>query len=83
MEALQRYRGEQKVMVQQVSVSEGGQAIVGNVTQNQRATEQESTKEPPQVTRDTRPNMAVIDGKGERSPISIEAIKAQKAGSKK
>jgi hypothetical protein len=82
MEALQRYRGEQKVVVQQVSVSEGGQAIVGNVTQNQRATNQESTTEPPQVARDTRPNMAVIDGKGERSPISIEEIKAQKAGSK-
>jgi hypothetical protein len=34
MEALKRYQsgGEQKVTVQQVSVSEGGQAIVGNVT---------------------------------------------------
>ena len=34
MEALKRYRtgGEQKVTVQHVSVSEGGQAIVGNVT---------------------------------------------------
>ena len=35
MEALQRYRSrvDQKVTVQNVSVSEGGQAIVGNVTQ--------------------------------------------------
>jgi len=35
MEALKRYRtgGEQKVTVQHVSVSDGGQAIVGNVTQ--------------------------------------------------
>jgi hypothetical protein len=35
METLKRYRtgGEQKVTVQHVSVSEGGQAIVGNVTQ--------------------------------------------------
>src|SRR5215831_8309407 len=35
MDALKRYRtgGEQKVTVQHVSVSEGGQAIVGNVTQ--------------------------------------------------
>jgi hypothetical protein len=34
MEALKRYRtgGEQKVTVQHVSVQEGGQAIVGNVT---------------------------------------------------
>jgi hypothetical protein len=38
MEALKRYRtgGEQKVTVQHVSVTEGGQAIVGNVTQAQR-----------------------------------------------
>ncbi len=35
MEALKRYRngGEQKVTVQHVSVSDGGQAIVGNVSQ--------------------------------------------------
>jgi hypothetical protein len=35
MEALKRYRtrGEQKVTLQNVSVAEGGQAIVGNVTQ--------------------------------------------------
>ena len=35
METLKRYRtgGEQKVTLQHVSVSEGGQAIVGNVTQ--------------------------------------------------
>ena len=40
MEALKRYRtgGEQKVSVQHVSVSEGGQAIVGNVTQPARET---------------------------------------------
>jgi hypothetical protein len=38
VEALKRYRtgGEQKVTVQHVSVNEGGQAIVGNVTQNPR-----------------------------------------------
>jgi hypothetical protein len=36
VETLQRYRstGEQKLSVQNVSVSEGSQAIVGNVTQN-------------------------------------------------
>jgi hypothetical protein len=40
LEALKRYRtgGEQKVTVQHVSVSEGGQAIVGNVTQEARST---------------------------------------------
>ena len=38
IEALKRYRtgGEQKVTVQHVTVGEGGQAIVGNVTQGQR-----------------------------------------------
>jgi hypothetical protein len=38
MDALQRYRsgGERNVTVQNVSVGEGGQAIVGNVTQNGR-----------------------------------------------
>jgi hypothetical protein len=38
MEALKRYRtgGEQTVTVQHVNVSEGGQAIVGNVTQGHR-----------------------------------------------
>ena len=36
MDARQRYRfgGDQKVSVQNVSVNDGGQAIVGNVTQN-------------------------------------------------
>jgi hypothetical protein len=40
VEALKRYRtgGEQKVTVQHVSVQEGGQAIVGNVTQASRQT---------------------------------------------
>jgi len=34
MEALKRYRAssEQKIVVQHVNVSDGGQAIVGNVT---------------------------------------------------
>jgi hypothetical protein len=40
MEALKRHRsgGEQKVTVQNVSIGDGGQAIVGNVTQNPRQT---------------------------------------------
>ena len=40
LEALKRYRtgGEQKVTVQHVSVSDGGQAIVGNVTHAPRET---------------------------------------------
>jgi hypothetical protein len=44
METLKRYRtgGEQKVTVQHVSVSEGGQAIVGNVTQPAAASPRKS-----------------------------------------
>jgi hypothetical protein len=50
MEALKRYRtgGEQKVTVQHVSVSEGGQAIVGNVTHraSERAPEKSLEQKP-------------------------------------
>ena len=48
MEALKRYRtgGEQKVTVQHVTVSEGGNAIVGNVTQ--------AASEPPPDKKATR-----------------------------
>jgi len=49
MEALKRYRtgGEQKVTVQHVTVGEGGQAIVGNVTQNPRLATPESAPAKP------------------------------------
>jgi hypothetical protein len=49
LEALKRYRtgGEQKVTVQHVSVGEGGQAIVGNVTQ---AATETTPKRPAKVT---------------------------------
>jgi hypothetical protein len=51
MEALKRYRtgGEQKVTVQHVNVSDGGQAIVGNVTQAKRenAAEKAAASSPP------------------------------------
>ena len=49
MEALKRYRsgGEQTVTVQHVNVSEGGQAIVGNVTQGQRDAVPDRTVAPP------------------------------------
>jgi hypothetical protein len=52
MEALKRYRNgaEQKVTLQHVSVAEGGQAIVGNVTQAPR--EREKTGAPPPPARD-------------------------------
>jgi hypothetical protein len=83
MEALQRYRngGEQKVMVHQVSVNQGGQAIVGNVTRTQNETNQKLPEEQPLLAYQPRTSMAIIDREGETTPISIEQIKAQKARS--
>jgi hypothetical protein len=85
MEALQRYRngGEQKVMVHQVSVNQGGQAIVGNVTRTQNETNQKLPEEQPLLAYQPRTSMAIIDREGETTPISIEQIKAQKARSTK
>jgi hypothetical protein len=85
MEALQRYRsgGERKVTVQQVSVNDGGRAIVGNVTQAQREPRREPPAKMAVIPFAARPSMAVIDRVGEREPIPIERIgKAQKTPSK-
>jgi hypothetical protein len=84
MDALQRYRngGEQKVTVQQVSVSDGGQAIVGNITQSHREAGQGPPKNvPPVIPFEPRPAVAVVDPGGARKPVSIERI--QTAQSKK
>jgi hypothetical protein len=63
MEALKRYRtgGEQKVTVQHVSVSEGGQAIVGNVTQaaGERALEKPANSMPA-LTDARQPAMTIL-----------------------
>jgi hypothetical protein len=55
MEALKRYRAgtEQKVTLQHVSVADGAQAIVGNVTQVPRENEQEKAAAPPPILTDT------------------------------
>jgi hypothetical protein len=86
MESLQRYRngGEHKVTVQQVSVNEGGQAIVGNVTHAERESEREPpSKTPPLVPFEPRPAMAVIDRDGEREPIPMERIRKAQVGQPK
>jgi hypothetical protein len=71
MEALKRYRtgGEQKVTVQHVSVSEGGQAIVGNVTQGS-AVPQKPANATPALTDARKPEMPIID-KPERAPVAL------------
>jgi hypothetical protein len=74
MEALKRYRtgGEQKVTVQHVSVSEGGQAIVGNVTQTAREPVSESAVQaPPALTRSNEPPMPIL-GEPERKAVPVE-----------
>jgi hypothetical protein len=65
MEALKRYRtgGEQKVTVQHVTVSDGGQAIVGNVTHGSRepAANKSAASQPLLADAKTAP-MPIIDG---------------------
>jgi hypothetical protein len=71
LEALKRYRtgGEQKVTVQHVSVGEGGQAIVGNVTQGAReAAPEKAGKLLSALTDGQQPPMTII-GEPERAPI--------------
>ena len=71
METLKRYRtgGEQKVTVQHVSVSEGGQAIVGNVTQAGRETAPEKpANSTPALTDAQKPPMTII-GEASRPPV--------------
>ena len=73
MEALKRYRsgGEQKVTVQHVSVSDGGQAIVGNVTQaKSEAALNRPANSTPALTDARRPEMPII-GERERAPVPL------------
>ena len=77
LEALKRYRtgGEQKVTVQHVSVSEGGQAIVGNVTQAARGTApQKAKKSVAAITDAHQTAMAIID-EPERAPAAVRRIR--------
>ena len=74
MEALNRYRSgaEQKVTLQHVSVAEGGQAIVGNVTQVPRENGQEKAATPPPALTD--PNVVPMPSMGkskEHDPLSV------------
>jgi hypothetical protein len=75
MEALERYRtgGEQKVTVQHVSVRDGGQAIVGNVTHRSReAPPHKSAASRPLLTDAKTAPMPIIDEtkRGSRSSVN-------------
>jgi len=80
MEALKRYRtgGEQKVTVQHVSVSEGGQAIVGNVTQAnpENPDEKAAASSPRALTHEKASPMPIIDEK-RKKPASIPVRRAR------
>jgi len=79
MEALKRYRSgaEQKVTLQHVSVAEGGQAIVGNVTQaprenGQEKAVQETAATPPPTLPDTNVvPMPSMDKSKEHDPLAV------------
>jgi hypothetical protein len=72
MEALKRYRtgGEQKVTVQHVSVSEGGQAIVGNVNQapREKAPDKTAASRPALTDANAAP-MPIVDERKERARV--------------
>jgi hypothetical protein len=80
METLKRYRtgGEQKVTVQHVSVSEGGQAIVGNVTQSkpENVSEKAAASSPRALTHAKASPMPIIDGM--KKPVSVRARRARR-----
>jgi hypothetical protein len=73
MEALKRYRsgGEQKVTVQNMSVSDGGQAIVGNVTQAPRENPvaNPANSGPAMLTDARQPEMPILTGEPQRTPV--------------
>jgi hypothetical protein len=80
MEALKRYRtgGEQKVTVQHVTVGEGGQAIVGNVTQGRREAAPDKAVAPPLALTDAKTApMPTIESKSQ-VPISVPRTSKKK-----
>jgi hypothetical protein len=83
MEALKRYRtgGEQKVTVQHVSVSEGGQAIVGNVTQPAHgAPPEQAANLTPALSHSKEPPMTII---GETARIPVASQRSRKVPSRR
>jgi hypothetical protein len=69
--ALKHYRtcGEQKLTVHHVSVSDGGQAIVGTVTQAPRDVLSEKTPNATPALTDARQTSMEIVGERKREPV--------------
>jgi hypothetical protein len=81
MEALKRYRtgGEQKLTVQHVTITEGGQAIVGNVTHASPDTTPSKAAVSPPALADTRTaSMPRIDKGKERARIPVQGGAGQR-----
>jgi hypothetical protein len=79
MEALKRYRtgGEQKVTVQHVTVAEGGQAIVGNVTQGRREAAPDKAVPPVALTDAKTAPMPIVEAKSQ-VPIPLPRTSKKK-----
>jgi len=79
MEALTRYRagGKQKVTLQQVSVSDGGQAIVGNVTQapDGNGSEKRAVSSRPAFTSPNVVPMPKIENSMKRTPLTMRPVR--------
>ncbi len=78
VDALKRHRtgGEQKVTVQYVNVSEGGQAIVGNVTQGRRRGKTNGSVAPPlSLAHDQTQPMQIVE---DRKPVPARNNKTKK-----
>ena len=78
IETLKRYRtgGEQKVTVQHVSVSEGGQAIVGHFNQHSSGNKAKYAGSPPRALTDAKtvPMQTIEESK---EPVSVSTRKAR------
>jgi hypothetical protein len=74
LDTLKRYRtgGEQKVTVQHVSVSEGGQAIVGHVTHGNRPSEVATPTDATASLTDARQAAMPIIDTPEYSPVPVQ-----------
>jgi hypothetical protein len=72
MEALKRYRskGEQKVTVQHVTVSDGGQAIVGDVHQPAKAADKLASPYPPALAHSKQRPMEI--GQSDDQPVAVK-----------
>jgi hypothetical protein len=74
MDTFQRYRsdGDKNVTVQNVSVSDGGQAIVGNVTQNANQDGKVKAATPAAITDARTAPMPIIERSEQPIPVSAK-----------